>query len=267
MTEIRVQQRTPEWIKLRQSVSVTASNFGETLGIGRGLPYHYLESLLENNTQVLSGNQLSNIQHGIKMEPVIDEAYQLLNGYQTTQTGFWIPSCDDPLYGKIGASPDAKVIDPSTEMCIGLTEYKAPVYQMYNDHKHPHGIPRHYMAQIQGQLAISRLPWCDFMAICARTHEIMLKRVYYCKQYWAYVSRQLELFCTALQQAKQNMNTNTYVVYPELAVLQKQQMNVHLLPGEDDIIVENLLQSCADSKIYMAKRHIWMTYEFLVGIA
>ena len=31
---------------------------------------------------------------------------------------------------------------------IGLVEYKAPVYQMYDCSKVPHGIPRNYMAQV-----------------------------------------------------------------------------------------------------------------------
>ena len=34
---------------------------------------------------------VSNTRHGIELEPVIDEAYQLLTGNTTQETGFWIP--------------------------------------------------------------------------------------------------------------------------------------------------------------------------------
>ncbi len=36
----------------------------------------------------------------------------------------------DEMYNLIGASPDGKVIDEKTGKCIGLTEYKAPVYRV-----------------------------------------------------------------------------------------------------------------------------------------
>ena len=38
--EILVAQRTDEWFELRNSVSLTASQFGDALGVGRGRPVH-----------------------------------------------------------------------------------------------------------------------------------------------------------------------------------------------------------------------------------
>ena len=51
--------------------------------------------------------------------------------------------------GLIGASPDAIVLDKGTLNMIGLCEFKAPVHQMYA------GIPRQYMVQMQGQMAVT----------------------------------------------------------------------------------------------------------------
>ena len=46
MTEIRVRQRSEEWFELRGCVALTASRFGEVLGVGRGRPYDFLRSLV-----------------------------------------------------------------------------------------------------------------------------------------------------------------------------------------------------------------------------
>ena len=61
------------------------------------------------------------------------------------------------------------------------------------------GIPRHYMAQIQGQLAITGLPWCNFLAVCKNSKEIMLKKVYFHSEYWNNAVKILKQFCFALQ--------------------------------------------------------------------
>ena len=50
--------------------------------------------------------------------------------------------------GLVGASPDAIVLDEVTKM-IGLCEFKAPVHCLYAD------IPRQYMVQMQGQMALT----------------------------------------------------------------------------------------------------------------
>ena len=49
----------------------------------------------------------------------------------------------------IGASPDAIVLDNKMSSMIGHCEFKAPVHQMYA------GIPRQYMVQMQGQMAVT----------------------------------------------------------------------------------------------------------------
>ena len=148
MTEIAVPQRSQEWFDLRRSVLLTASKFGDAIGVGSGKPFDFLQSLLHVDH---NGNSSENehTRHGTCTEPIIEEAYQLLTGLATRQSGFWLPAEDDPLYGIVGASPDALVVD-SEGTCVGLAEYKAPVYCLYSEKAHgAHGIPRRYMAQIQ----------------------------------------------------------------------------------------------------------------------
>ena len=43
----------------------------------------------ERDFRVSQGKR--NVQYGVELEPVINEAYQLLTGHVTRETGFWLP--------------------------------------------------------------------------------------------------------------------------------------------------------------------------------
>jgi hypothetical protein len=199
--EIDVRQKSDEWFELRNSLGLTASKFGEALGVGRGKPYDFLLSLLVDDSVYDNSGPTKETDHGIRLEPIIDEAYQILTGHVTQPSGLWIPDDNNILHNMAGASPDAKVYDSSDRSrMIGLAEYKAPVYQMYTVHKHPpHSIPRQYMAQIQAQMAISNQPWCDFMAVCTTTRDISLCKVYFHPLYWSAIATTIKHFCEVLK--------------------------------------------------------------------
>lgn len=65
-------------------------------------------------------------------------------------SGFWIPSKDDPMHGLVGASPDGLVFDGSdSSRILGLVEFKAPVHNLFRKSDGaPGGIPRQYMVQV-----------------------------------------------------------------------------------------------------------------------
>ena len=52
--EILVTQRSDEWFELRNSVSLTASQFGDALGVGRGRPAHFLQSIITKSDDKLT---------------------------------------------------------------------------------------------------------------------------------------------------------------------------------------------------------------------
>jgi len=60
-----------------------------------------------------------------------------------------------------------QVSDREDKECIGLAEYKSPMYCMYSENvMQLNGIPRKYMAQIQGQVIISQLIAFHGMLLC-----------------------------------------------------------------------------------------------------
>ena len=199
--EIDVLQGSKEWFELRYSLGLTASKFGDALGVGRGKPYDFLVSIVIDDPVYEAAGPTRETSHGVRLEPVINEAYELLTGHMTQQSGLWIPDESNILHNIVGASPDAKVFkSDDTSRMLGIAEYKAPVYQMYTVEKHPpHGIPRQYMAQIQGQMAIANQPWCDFMAVCTATRDIKLYKVYFHPIYWSAIAKTIKNFCIILK--------------------------------------------------------------------
>lgn len=137
--ESKVKQRSKEWFDLRKSVYLTSSKFGDALGVGMGKPYDFFLSCMSDDTDEDDEEvtESTYTQHGITMEEIILECYQLLTGHKTRESGFWV-SKDRILQDLIGTSPDAVVVDDQNRD-IGLCEFKAPIYRMYKPENTVHG--------------------------------------------------------------------------------------------------------------------------------
>ncbi|XP_050400851.1 uncharacterized protein LOC126817750 [Patella vulgata] len=277
--EHQVTQRTAEWFELRNQVILTASHFGDALGLGKGKPYDYLVSLLSDDEVYLKDEKDKHLQHGFSMEKIIEEAYQLLTGSRTRSTGFWTvkEKSSDKLYQEyFGASPDAIVLgknyNPSCnvfdgESQVGLVEFKAPVYQMYHDVNTLQGIPRYYIAQMQGQMAITGAPWCDFMAVCCETKDISLKRVFYCDEYWQKIGVVLKQFCMILKEAKQKKATAvpTPLDFQAAKNLKFVPQRKSFFTGEDRIKIVDLLKKGKSQNSFIGPSAVEYNYSILIG--
>ncbi|KAL8608832.1 hypothetical protein ACOMHN_034777 [Nucella lapillus] len=270
--EHRVKQRSQEWLKLRRSVTLTASQFGDAVGVGKGKPFHFFQSLVEReeggmNEDDISESEKEMMKHGEQMENVIKEAYELLTGLYVLESGFWTPKEHHSMEGLIGASPDGVVVsEKDVDRMLGLAEFKAPIHKLYD--KIPsirHGIPRRYMVQIQGQMAVCGAPWCDFMAVCSNTEDIMLKRVYFQPRYWEHIASRLRQFCFALQEAE-IMGELRRDVYSGAMTQRIKSLPIQdkLFPAEDIISVENLLTR-SPLQLYRGPSQKLLSYQILVG--
>ena len=92
-----------------------------------------------------------------------------------------------PSLPYLGASPDGKVFDPPTENKYGLLEIKFPFSKRGDTLEQAASDPNFYMekhgetfclkkdhfyyAQVQGQLAITGLLWCDFSSELRLDHS------------------------------------------------------------------------------------------------
>jgi exodeoxyribonuclease (lambda-induced) len=164
MTEIAVVQNTPEWHDIRRGpwgIRIGASEVGTVCGIN---PYTAPFSLYDKITNRLDGKPQPETDtpeaciHGHRAEPFIADMYATFTGKRIREGGFF-EHTDPELSAAFGCSPDRLVLDKKTGEAKGLVEIKAPFYRMHDD------IKPYYMAQVQYQLYITGLSWCDFVVV------------------------------------------------------------------------------------------------------
>jgi len=167
---------------------VTASRFGDVV-LRQSLPTEpFINSFF--TTKEFTSTAVS---HGIQNEVKARNAY-------TSKTGFAVRKCGlvvNPSLPWLGASPDGMVKDPA-EQSFGLLEIKCPytyrlstveeacadpnffatikndVVTLKESHKH--------FYQIQGQMALSKISWCDFVIYTHRNFTV--ERIKFNEDYW-----------------------------------------------------------------------------------
>ena len=85
-------------------------------------------------------------------------------------------------------------------------------------------------------MAVCGAPWCDFMAVCSKTREIMLKRVFFQPRYWEHISSRLKQFCFALQVRERE--SFLWIVRVSLSEADKKKSYFRFL------LYAHILQSC-----------------------
>ena len=108
----------------------------------------------------------------------------------------------NPSFPYLGASPDGKVYDPTEKDPFGLLELKNPyrwrnktmeeacqdtdffLHMVDGKPKLKQNDKSGYYNQVQGQLAVTGLPWCDFVVHLSGSHNINVERIYFNETYW-----------------------------------------------------------------------------------
>jgi len=160
------EQRTPEWYEFRNN-RLTASDLGSVLGMN---PYSNLNSVLKKKCGA-PDNFVTNkaIKMGIKYEEVICKIYEFYHEVKIFEYGC-IPH---PVIKHFGASPDG-IVEPDSinKNFIGrMLEIKCPLSRPITGF-----IPKYYYAQVQGQLEVCNLEYCDFVE--CKIHEYQTREEY-----------------------------------------------------------------------------------------
>ena len=195
----RQQSLSTKWQESRIG-KVTASHFGDVL-LRKSLPSElFVKSFFESKQY---SSVPAQINHGFQNEAKARSAY-------CTKTGFVVHTCGlvvNPSLPWLGASPDGLVEDPS-EKCVGLLEIKCPFTYRFStveeacidpkffetiangqvtlkqDHKHYY--------QVQGQMALSRVSWCDLVIY---THQnFTIQRIEFNEDFWNDIQSKLTEF-------------------------------------------------------------------------
>lgn len=157
MKKIDCDQNSIEWMNARCGLP-TASEFSKLI-TSTGAPSKSIEGYAEKlagdfyagvQLDVWEGNQYTEFGHELEQESV--DYYEF--NYEPTQTVGFITD-DKGLYG---CSPDRCVGKEGLLECKNLPKQHIKVLLYYKKHGR---IPPAYIPQIQGQLFITGLKWCD----------------------------------------------------------------------------------------------------------
>ncbi|CAB1323103.1 unnamed protein product [Coregonus sp. 'balchen'] len=159
--ETRMQSECQLWSQVRKP-RLTASRFREICHVRGELSAKALA------TRILRGTpQTAAMRRGLDLEPEILRQYSDFCDVSLKQCGVIIHP-DSP---HLAASPDAKVFCPTEAPPFGLAEVKSCDVENVTQVKHLITVKgqaclkksHKYYYQVQGQLALSGLQWCDFI--------------------------------------------------------------------------------------------------------
>lgn len=186
----RGQSENPLWKEVRQP-RLTSSRFGEVYSV-RG----------ESSSQALAARIMKGVRQtpamkrGIDLEPEVLQQYSDLCNVSVAPSGF-VVNPDAPY---LGASPDAKVYDPTENPPFGLAEVKCPTANSIAEASHVKFISgqaklkrnHKYFWQVQGQLAITGLRWCDF--ITSTQSDLTVERIWFDESLISAMKDKLDIF-------------------------------------------------------------------------
>ena len=166
---------TSAWMLARAALDATASEFA-CAALDES-PFLSRAALLDRKLSKAVPTPVDTpaTRFGQASEPLAVQAYRDKTGFEVRATGLY--TCDELRYG---ASPDGVVVDDSGEE--GLLEVKCLYRERRRSYVSAAKPPARFLAQVQGQLALSGHEWCD-LAIWIPNH-LAIFRVARDAYYW-----------------------------------------------------------------------------------
>ncbi|KAL5004380.1 hypothetical protein ScPMuIL_017836 [Solemya velum] len=113
-------------------------------------------------------------------------------------------------------------------------------------------------------MGVTGMDWCDFMAVCVKTREIMLKRIHFQPMYWKHVSSLLKAYSKVLKESRTRKANGLDPLDCELVKrLRSQPMKRGIFPGENSIVAEDLIRN--ERNMFYGASNFAMDFDFLMG--
>ena len=163
------QRSNPLWLTMRRG-RLTASSFGRVLQLARSGNPLAIAKFRKDTFSPCDLSRVPAIKWGVEHEADAIAEYERETGFRVMPTGLWL--FED---GYLGASPDGKVYNGDT--LVGILEVKCPwsirnrclestadwlAHLPYLTRPKCLARNHQYYQQVQGQLAATGAPWCDF---------------------------------------------------------------------------------------------------------
>lgn len=191
----RQQSKCPLWGQLRQP-RLTASRFREACASwGGGVDSEASAKALAAKMVRGSSKQTVAMKRGLQMESEILSSYSEFKRVNVLPVGFVIP----PEAPHLGGSPDGRVYDPSESPPFGLVEVKSTtkpdasqVAHLNRENGYTLRQSHRYYWQVQGQLAVTGLDWCDF--VTDTQENFCVERIWRDDEFIFKMKQKLDLF-------------------------------------------------------------------------
>ena len=160
MIHIKVKQGSEAWFEHRLG-RITASKFAVAMS---GESTKGLKELVEETAAEIVSMQIEEsysnaiMERGIELEPFAAKEYENIFDVKVEEVGIFIPDKSDTLHEWVGVSPDRQIGES------GLLEIKCPLRKTHWGYIKDNKLPNAYKWQVQGQLFISGMEYCDFMS-------------------------------------------------------------------------------------------------------
>lgn len=199
-----MQYKSAEWQSARKK-RLTASNFGKVLA--RKKPP--TEAMFKDIYGTKDLSKVASIQHGLSKEKealsiYIKQMKRKIPNFCVFDSGLVV----NPKHPHLGCTPDGKVFNPALKPCFGLLEIKCPMTQRgkkveeivkshdfyieLKDNSEEYILKREhkfgYFTQVQGQMALTGLKWCDFIVYLSDSNEMIATRVPFDEEYWTVIA-------------------------------------------------------------------------------
>ena len=154
----QITQRSPAWDAIRLG-KVTASRVHSILGTPRARD----KAMRELVDEIITGRRAEvfvndAMRWGTETESQARDAYSARTGVLVDEIGF----VTHPTIAQAGCSPDGLIGDR------GLVELKCPTSDRHAQFLITKEIPKHYISQVQFQMACCERDWCDWVSFDPR---------------------------------------------------------------------------------------------------
>ncbi len=168
MIKYNISQQSEAWFEARAG-RVTGTRFKELVSGQSTKGYKDLVNSIaaEIITHKIEESYTNAImERGIEMEPFARKEYENLMDVGVEEVGFIIPDEGHKYHEWIGISPDGIPWDGVSPNRItrGLVEIKCPLMKTHIGYIEGNKLPSEYKYQVQGQLFVTGLPYCDFVS-------------------------------------------------------------------------------------------------------
>jgi len=205
MIIINCEQRSELWHESRCG-RITGTRF-KSLVAGESTTT-YKDLVTNIACEIITGKQEENyvsadMEKGIELEPVARNLYEELFGIKVAQIGFIIPDEDTPYHEWVGISPDGILPDN------GILEIKCPKFKTHLGYIEDNKLPAEYRHQVQGQLFVTGLDYCDFMSFAENMKPFII-RVYPDRELFKEFERRLDNLIADVKYKLNNYNLYDY---------------------------------------------------------